>query len=301
MVVNVKKWAGEVTGHVTRPIYFSMIVVVAWQLAWARCGPAAVANRPGLQEGLAKLTALDFEGAYRALRGIDRNGEAADQSERAKVLRGIIALGETVAHLRLLDAYGSQLASLGFPLRQAPEPDEGVRETLRSYVRVYRKKVGRWAGRLAQETDTIAKLSREVPVAILYAGVRDLPRYVQRGVDRLEVVRGGIVPVPSQAANIEEAEEYGAVLAAFALAVDREYLPPLEKARLHGMVRRSRLLFYSALWLANVADILRAAELRKAATGALDVVLRLEGDRPESVLRRRAQALLRRLGEGSGI
>ncbi len=285
-----------------RRIGLSVIVVLAaGQPAWAQQGPAGVPTGPGLQAGIEKLSAMDFEGAYLALRGISRDRTPTGQSEKAEVVRGVIALGETVAQVRLLHAYASQLARPESPLRQGAGADEGVAEMMQSYVRVYREKVGRWADRLAKGTGTITELSREVPVSITYPGVRDLPSYVQRGFDRLQIVREGIMPVPSQVANIEQAEEYAAVLAAFYLAMDREFILPMEGARLRGTVRRSHLLFYSALWLANVADILHVAELRKAATTALDVVIELEESKPASVLDGRARDLLRRLEGGPDI
>ncbi|MFQ5960616.1 MAG: hypothetical protein ACE5MG_04410 [Candidatus Methylomirabilales bacterium] len=277
------------------------VVLLAWCPAWAERGEAAVANGAGVQKGLEKLSTLDFEEAYLALRRIGRDRTPADQSEKAEVVRGVIALGETVAHVRLLDAYASLLARLSSSPRHGAEADEGVDDALRSYVQVYRKKVGQWANRLAGETSIITELPREVPVAIPYPGVRDLPSYVQQGFDRLQVLREGIVPVPSQAANIEQAEEYAAVLAAFYLAVNQEYTLPMERTHLQATVYRSHLLFYSALWLANVADILHAVQLRKAAAAALDVVIDLEASKPTSALEGRARELLRRLEQGPRI
>lgn len=278
-----------------------VVVLFAWWHPWAYEGRAAVGNGPGLQEGLEKISALDFEGAYLALRGISRDRGPAGQSEKAEVVRGVIALGETVAHVRLLNAYASLLDRLGSPPRQGAGGDDRVEDTLQSYVHVYREKAGRWANRLAGETGTIKELTHEVPVSITYPGVRDLPRYVQRGFDRLQVLREDILPVPSQAANIEQAEEYAAVLAAFYLAVDQEYTLPMGRTRLQATVQRSSLLFFSALWLANVADILHAVELRKAAAAALHVVVELEASKPASVLEGRARQLLHRLEAGPRI
>ncbi len=277
-----------------------MVVLLAWQLPWAQDGPAAAANVPGYQEGLEKLSALDFERAYLVLRGVGRNRGPDKQSEEAEVLRTIIALGETVAHVRLFHAYTSLIARLSRPAR-VPVKEEGLIDALQSYAETYRQQVRRWADRLAGETGTIKDLARDIPVSIPYPGLRDLPNYVQRGFDRLQVLREGIVPLPSQAANIEQAEEYAAVLAGFYLAIDQEFILPIESTSLRGRVHRSHLLFYSALWLSKVSDILHAARFRKAAAVALDVVLELEASKPASILNGRARALQRRLGEGPDI
>ena len=107
------------------------VLVLACGPAWGQHGSPAAANVPGVQEGLEKLSSLDFEGAYVAFREVGRDRGPAGQAEEAEVLRTVIALGETVAHVRLLHAYASQLAGLRSPELE-PGGGEGVADTLRS-------------------------------------------------------------------------------------------------------------------------------------------------------------------------
>ena len=150
-----------------------------------------------------------------------------------------------------------------------------------------------WAHRLAEDTEGILEERLDVELSIKYKGLGDLPKFVQEGIDRLDMVRRGLLPTPSQSRNIQTSEEYAGFLSSLILALGEPFYQPSTTTIITGKVKPVHLLYYCSLWLLNAShrvddgeDLISAS--RKAALRGLE----LERKYPRPELRGKLMEIL---------
>ncbi len=252
--------------------------------------------RPGKTEeasfdrALERIYALDFESAYKRLsRTAGTPSEAKEQIEGVKVLKAIISLSQTFSRLRLWAAYRDAVQEY----RRLADRESDVLKALEAHQSHYAVDLRKWAQRLARGTGEILEGMLDVELSIKYKGLEDLPKFVREGTDRLDTVRKGLLPTPSQSSNIEASEEYASFLSSLALVCGKPFYQPPKTTVITGRVKPVRLLYYCSVWLLNASHGVDDGEnlisaSRKAALRGLD----LERRYPTPELRRKLMEIL---------
>jgi hypothetical protein len=191
--------------------------------------------------------------------------------------------------MRLWAAYGEAMEVYGHLTGR----ESDVVKAFEGHQSQYAKDLRMWAYRLAEDTGAILEGRLDVELSIKYKGLKDLPTFVQEGIDRLYTVRRGLLPTPSQSRNIETSEEYAGFLSSITLAFGEHFYQPPSTTVITGRVKPVHFLYYCSLWLLNASrhvddgeDLISAS--RKAALKGLE----LEREYPTPELKRKLVEIL---------
>jgi hypothetical protein len=234
---------------------------------WGETRPAS------FDRAMKKIYALDFEGAYGLLHiTVRAPSETQERVETANVLKTIVSLSQTFSSFRLWAAYREAAEVYG----QLSDGEGDVLKAFEAHRSEYARDLRKWAHRLAKDTEGVLEGGLDVELSIKYKGLEDLPKFVQEGIDRLDTVRKGLLPTPSQSANIQTSEEYASFLSSLTLALGASFHQPPSTATVTGRVKPVHLLYYCSVWLFNASphvddgkDLIAAS--RKAASKGLEL------------------------------
>lgn len=269
-----------------RGVYFFAAITIL-VLLHPRSGKT---EEPSFDRALKRIYALDFEGAYKWLSTAAGTASASKEHvERARVLKGIISLSQTFSSARLWAAYREAVEKYS----QLTDRESGVLKAFEAHRSEYARNLRMWVHRLAEDTAGILEGRLDVELSIKYKGLGDLPKFVQEGTDRLDTVRRGLLPTPSQSMNIQTSEEYAGFLSSLILAFGEHFYQPATATIITGRVKPVHLLYYCSVWLLNAShqvddgeDLISAS--RKAALRGLE----LERKYPEPELRGKLMEIL---------
>jgi hypothetical protein len=239
---------------------------------------------------LERIYELDFEGAYWGLHtAVGTPSEPQERVQKARVLKAIVSLSQTFSCLRLLAAYRDAIVNYD----QLADKKSDVLKAFEAHRRKYAVDLRAWAYRLAEDTEEILEGRLDVELSIKYKGLKDLPTFVQEGIDRLDTVKQGLLPTPSQSRNIQTSEEYASFLSSLILALGEPFYQPSTTTIITGKVKPVHLLYYCSLWLLNASHQVDDGEnlisaSRKAALRGLE----LERKYPEPELRGKLMEIL---------
>lgn len=200
---------------------------------------------------------LDFEKAYEILSEMTKKHPDSAYREKVIILKNIISLAQTFSNLRLYSAY-HQGCSLYEDEEEKTAAPLSPLSLLKPYRSEYLKRTKKWALRLEPDKQESLKVPKEIELSFKYPGSEDLPYFVKTGLDTIENIKKGIPPTPSQAQNIEEYENYAAVLSVFFLCALETYEVPQKTSLIKGKVIPGLLISYSRLWLKKVLEIFGA-------------------------------------------
>lgn len=233
---------------------------------------------------------MDFEGAYGWLCWTAESpSEAREQVEKARVLKAIISLSQTFSSARLWAAYREAVQEYG----HLTSRESDVLKAFEAHRAQYAKDLRMWAHRLAEDTEGILEGRLDVELSIKYKGMKDLPTFVREGIDRLDTVRQGLLPTPSQSTNIQTSEEYAGFRSSLTLALGKSFYEPKTTTLIKGTVMPVSLLYYCSLWLLNAShSVDNAKNLISASRKAASRGLELEGRYPTPVLRGKLMEIL---------
>lgn len=243
-----------------------------------------------LVRALEGIYELDFEGAYGWLcRTVESPSEAREQVQKARVLKAIISLSQTFSSARLWAAYREAVQEYGYLTNR----ESDVLKAFEAHRAQYAKDLRMWAHRLAEDTEGIMEGRLDVELSIKYKGMKDLPTFVREGIDRLDTVRQGLLPTPSQSSNIQTSEEYAGFLSSLTLAMGGVFHQPQTTTVITGRGEPVALLCYCSLWLLNASKYVDdenefIATARKAASKGLE----LERKYPAPALRGKLMEIL---------
>jgi hypothetical protein len=222
---------------------------------------------------LERIYELDFEGAYWGLcTAVETPSEPQERVQKARVLKAIISLSQTFSSARLLAAYREAIKKYGHPAVREGD----VLKAFEAHRRKYAVDLRAWAHRLAKDTEEILEGRLDVELSIKYKGLKDLPTFVQEGIDRLDTVRQGLLPTPSQSRNIQTSEEYASFLSSLTLALGEAFHQPQTTIVITGRGEPVALLYYCSVWLLNASKYIDdenelIATSRKAASRGLEL------------------------------
>jgi len=226
-----------------------------------------------LDRAMERIYVLDFEGAYGLLgTTVGTPSAAKEHVERARVLKAIVSLSQTFSNARLWAAYREVVEQYS----HLTDRENDVLKAFEAHRSEYARNLRMWAHRLAEDTEGILEERLDVELSIKYKGLRDLPKFVQEGIDRLDTVRRGLLPTPSQSRNIQTSEEYAGFLSSLILALGEPFYQPPTTTIITGKVKPVTLLYYCSLWILNAShqvddgDELISAS-RKAALRGLEL------------------------------
>jgi hypothetical protein len=250
----------------------------------------AKAEKPGFDVALERIYELDFDGAHGWLgAAMKRLSEGKEHVEKAKVLKAIISLSQTFSSLRLLGAYHDAIEEY----RQLAKRQSDVLKAFEAHRSAYAEDLRVWAHRLAEDTKGILEDRLDVELSIKYKGLKDLPTFVQDGTDRLDTVRQGLLPTPSQSRNIEACERYASFLSSLTLAFGEPFYEPQTTTVIAGKVKPVHLLYYCSLWLLKASRYVDdGTELILTSRRAALKGLELEGKYPAPGLRGKLMEVL---------
>jgi hypothetical protein len=269
-----------------RRVYF-LAAVNVFVLLHPLC---AKAEKPAFDLALERIYDLDFDGAHGWLGAtMGRLSEGKEHVEKAKVLKTIISLSQTFSSLRLLAAYQDAIEEY----RQLANRQSEVLKAFEAHRSEYAEDLRVWAHRLNQDTKGILEGRLDVELLIKYKGLKDLPKFVQDGTDRLDTVKEGLLPTPSQSGNIEACERYASFLSSLTLALGGPFYEPQTTTVIVGKVKPVHLLYYCSLWLLKASryvgdGIEFISTSRRAALRGLE----LEGRYPAPGLRGKLMEVL---------
>jgi hypothetical protein len=269
-----------------RGVYFLTVIAVFLFLH----PPSGKTEESPFDRALERIYALDFEGAYELLgTTVGTPSAAKGNVERARVLKAIVSLSQTFSNARLWAAYREAVEVYS----HLTDRESDVLKAFEAHRSEYARNLRMWAHRLAEDTEGILEERLDVELSIKYKGLRDLPRFVQEGIDRLDTVRRGLLPTPSQSRNIQTSEEYASFLSSLILALGEPFYQPSTTTIITGKVKPVHLLYYCSLWLLNAShqvddgeDLISAS--RKAALRGLE----LERKYPRPELRGKLMEIL---------
>ena len=269
-----------------RGVYF-LTVIAVFLFLHPQSGKT---EEPSFDRALKRIYALDFEGAYGLLSTAAETASASKEHvERARVLKGIISLSQTFSSARLWAAYREAAEKYS----HLADRESGVLKAFEAHRSEYARNLRMWVHRLAEDTAGILEGRLDVELSIKYKGLGDLPKFVQEGTDRLDTVRRGLLPTPSQSMNIQTSEEYAGFLSSLILAFGEHFYQPPTTTIITGRVKPVHLLYYCSVWLLNASlhvddgeDLISAS--RKAALRGLE----LERKYPEPELRGKLMEIL---------
>jgi hypothetical protein len=270
--------------HLRRVYFLAVITVFLLYPIFGR------AEEAPLDRALERIYALDFEGAYGLLgTTVDTPSAAKEHVERAKVLKAVVSLSQTFSSARLWAAYREAVEQYS----QLTDRKSDVLKSFEAHRSEYAGNLRMWAHRLAEDTEGILEERLDVELSIKYRGLGDLPKFVQAGIDRLDTVRRGLLPTPSQSRNIQTSEEYASFLSSLILALGEPFYQPSTTTIITGKVKPVTLLYYCSLWLLNASHQVDDAEglisaSRKAALRGLE----LERKYPRPELRGKLMEIL---------
>jgi len=250
----------------------------------------AKAEKPGFDLALERIYELDFDGAHGWLGAtMRRPSEGKEHVEKAKVLKAIISLSQTFSSLRLLAAYQDAIEEY----RQLAKRQSDVLKAFEAHRSEYAEDLRVWAHRLAEDTKGILEGRLDVELLIKYKGLKDLPKFVQDGTDRLNTVKEGLLPTPSQSRNIEACERYASFLSSLTLALGEPFYEPQTTTVITGKVKPVHLLYYCSLWLLKASrHVDDGTELISTSRRAALRGLELEGKYPDPGLRGKLMEVL---------
>lgn len=199
-----------------------------------------------------EIYGLDFEKAYGFLSEMTKRYPDSAHREKVIILKNIISLAQTFSNLRLYSAY-NQGCSL-YEEEESAAPLSPL-SLLKPYRSEYLKRTKKWAQRLESDRQESLKVPKEIELSFKYPGVEELPYFVKTGLDTIANIKKGIPPTPSQAQNIEEYENYAAVLSVFFLCIQETHEVPQKTILIKGKVTPGLLISYSRLWLKKVLEI----------------------------------------------
>jgi hypothetical protein len=205
------------------------------------------------------------------------------------VLKAIVSLSQTFSCLRLWAAYRDAIENYD----QLADKKSDVLKAFEAHRRKYAVDLRTWAHRLAKDTEEILEGRLDVELSIKYKGLKDLPTFVQEGIDRLDTVKQGLLPTPSQSRNIQTSEEYASFLSSLTLAVGGVFHQPHTTTVITGRGEPVALLYYCSVWLFNASKYVDdenelIATSRKAASRGLE----LERKYPAPALREKLMEIL---------
>ncbi len=235
--------------------------------------PRGEARPASFDRALKGIYDLDFEGAYGLLRRTMRSSsETQERIETANVLKTIVSLSQTFSSFRLWAAYREAAELYG----QLSDGEGDVLKAFEAHRSEYARGLRKWAHRLAMDTEGVLEGTLDVELSIKYKGLKDLPKFVREGIDRLDTVRKGLLPTPSQSANIQTSEEYASFLSSLTLALGASFHQPPATTTVTGRVKPVHLLYYCSVWLFNASphvddgkDLMAVS--RKAASRGLEL------------------------------
>ena len=268
-----------------RGVYFLAVIVVL--LLYPIFGRTEEAS---LDRALERIYALDFEGAYGLLGTTVRMPSAAKEHvERGKVLKAIVSLSQTFSNARLWAAYQEAVEVYS----HLTDRESDVLKAFEAHRSEYARNLRMWAHRLTKDTEGILEERLDVELSIKYKGLGDLPKFVQEGIDRLDTVRRGLLPTPSQSRNIQTSEEYASFLSSLILVLGEPFYQPSSTTIITGKVKPVPLLYYCSLWMLNASHQVDDGEglisaSRKAALKGLE----LERKYPRPELRGKLMEIL---------
>ena len=239
---------------------------------------------------LERIYELDFDAAHGWLdTTVKRPSKGKEHAEKAKVLKAIISLSQTFSSLRLWAAYGDAIEEY----RQLAKGQSDVLKAFEAHRSEYAEDLRAWAQRLAEDTKGILEEGLDVELSIKYKGLKDLPKFVRDGTDRLGTVRQGLLPTPSQSRNIEASERYASFLSSVSLALGEPFYQPQTTTVIKGEVKPVHLLYYCSIWLLNASyHVDDGTELISASRKAALKGLELEGKYPAPGLRGKLMEML---------
>jgi hypothetical protein len=252
--------------------------------------PSGKTEESPFDRALERIYALDFEGCYGLLgTTVGAPSAAKGNVERARVLKAIVSLSQTFSSARLWAAYREAVEKYS----QLTDRESGVLKAFEAHRSEYARNLRMWVHRLAEDTAGILEGRLDVELSIKYKGLGDLPKFVQEGTDRLDTVRRGLLPTPSQSRNIQTSEEYAGFLSSLILALGEPFYQPSTTTIITGKVKPVHLLYYCSLWLLNASHQVDDGEnlisaSRKAALRGLE----LERKYPEPELRGKLMEIL---------
>lgn len=252
-----------------RGVYFLTVIAVFLFLH----PPSGKTEESPFDRALERIYALDFEGAYGLLGTTVATPSAAKEYvERTKVLKAIVSLSQTFSSARLWAAYREAVEKYS----HLADRESDVLKAFEAHRSEYARNLSMWAHRLAEDTEGILEEGLYVELSIKYKGLGDLPKFVQEGTDRLDTVRRGLLPTPSQSRNIQTSEEYAGFLSSLILAFGEHFYQPPTTTIITGRVKPIHLLYYCSVWLLNAShqvddgkDLISAS--RKAALRGLEL------------------------------
>jgi hypothetical protein len=269
-----------------RGVYFLTVIAVFLFLH----PPSGKTEESPFDRALERIYALDFEGGYGLLgTTVGAPSAAKGNVERARVLKAIVSLSQTFSNARLWAAYREAVEVYS----HLTDRESDVLKAFEAHRSEYARNLRMWTHRLAEDTEGILEERLDVELSIKYKGLGDLPKFVQEGIDRLDTVRRGLLPTPSQSRNIQTSEEYASFLSSLILALGEPFYQPSTTTIITGKVKPVTLLYYCSLWILNAShQVDDDEELISASRKAALRGLELERKYPRPELRGKLMEIL---------